>query len=215
MLLVLDENHFLIWFEGWGNEWLMWLDRRYDLARVRPCGSEVAGLGKRGPLEHGAMLEKQAEAIAIIQLAPSQHAAADGGYGPMVFPDGNVWKVPACSPTQGVQSSCYCRGFIEDQEEEAAARQFQRTWRDMEDPGRVVSGGAKEDPLCVFDTWHSALARNFVATDAEPEPEPEPEQAAAEDEQIVTVTGAGVERCNGLYRLRPEGKYTGTSQRNK
>ena len=176
VLLVLDENHVLIWFEGWGNEWLMWLDRRYDLARVRPCGSEVAGLGKRGPLELAAMLEKQAEAIEMIRLAPSQHAA-DGLHDGTVFPDGNIWKIPACSPTQGVQPSCYCRGWMDDVEKEPASRRFQRTWRDMEDPGRAVIGGAKEDPLCGFDTWHSALARTPQSESGGAEPEPE--EAAA------------------------------------
>ena len=67
VLLVLDENHVLIWFEGWGDEWLMWLDRRYDLARVRPCGSEVAGLGKRGPIDREALVAKQAQAIEMIR----------------------------------------------------------------------------------------------------------------------------------------------------
>lgn len=67
VLLVLDENHMLIWFEGWGDEWLMWIDRRFDLARVRPCGSEVAGLGKRGPIDHGALIAKQAQAIEMIR----------------------------------------------------------------------------------------------------------------------------------------------------
>ena len=67
VLLVLDENHMLIWFEGWGDEWLMWLDRRYDLARVRPCGSEVAGLGKRGAIDQQALISKQVQAIDMIR----------------------------------------------------------------------------------------------------------------------------------------------------
>ena len=71
VLLVLDENHVLIWFEGWGDEWLMWIDRRFDLARVRPCGSEVAGLGKGGPIHQGALIAKQAQAIEMIrELCP-------------------------------------------------------------------------------------------------------------------------------------------------
>jgi hypothetical protein len=37
VLLTLDDHRFLVWFEGWPSVWLMWLDRRHDLARVRGC----------------------------------------------------------------------------------------------------------------------------------------------------------------------------------
>lgn len=189
VLLMLDENHMLIWFEGWGDEWLMWLDRRYDLARVRPCGQEVAGLGKRGAINEEALIQKQRQAIDMIceswtplrlqpyrcvacvlsvldllidtliglaVAAPSQRVFPTGVF----FPHSNVWKVPQCSPSQGVQPSCYCRGWMEDQKRPIEQRTFNREWRDMEDPGRVVVGGAKQAPLEGFDTWHSALSRN-------------------------------------------------------
>jgi hypothetical protein len=209
VLLVLDENHILIWFEGWGDEWLMWLDRRYDLARVRPCGSEVAGLGKRGPLEEETMIAKQAEAIDMILLAPSQHGTTAA-----YFPETNVWKVPACSPSQGVEPSCYCRGWIEDQQRPEEQRAFQRLWRDMEDPGRVVQGGAQQDSLEGFDTWSSALARNPPRDENREIPVVEDGDGIAPlagggaagggGQPPYTVVGAGVARCNGAYTLRPE-----------
>ena len=93
VVLVLDANRFLIWFEGWGDEWLMWLDRRYDLARIRGCRAEVAGLGKRGPLQCEDLLRKQEQALLII-------ADAVPGVYPETFPDSHCWRVPAANTTQ-------------------------------------------------------------------------------------------------------------------
>jgi hypothetical protein len=69
VLLVLDQHRFLVWFEGWGDEWLMWLDSRFDLARIRPCQSAVAGLGKRGPLQYDTITAKQTQCLDCIAQA--------------------------------------------------------------------------------------------------------------------------------------------------
>ncbi len=82
-------------------------------------------------------------------------------------------------------------------------RTFTKEWRDMEDPGRVVVGGAKQSPLEGFDTWHSALSRN-------PPRAPELTETPVVDPVAppvaagYVVANAGVPRCNGNYTLRAE-----------
>ena len=98
VVLVLDANRFLIWFEGWGDEWLMWLDRRYDLARIRGCRAEVAGLGKRGPLQCEELLRKQEQALLII--ADAVPGVYPGRPCKEPFPDSHCWRVPAANTTQ-------------------------------------------------------------------------------------------------------------------
>ena len=136
---MLDDNRFLIWFEGWGDEWMMWLDRRYDLARIRPCQPEVGGLGKRGPLQRQQLIDRQRLAITRI-LAKRLDPDADS-----IFPDGAVWKIPQTSPAQGVLPSPYCRGW------ESNRRAFTAEWRDMEQPDLLVTGGRKAEDTAPFE----------------------------------------------------------------
>jgi hypothetical protein len=93
---------------------------------------------------------------------------------------------------------------MEDQNLSEEQRVFTKEWRDMEDHGRVVVGGARDSPLEGFDTWHSALTRN------PPRPSELPTAPAIRGGgglQVppeYVVASAGVERCNGNYTLRPE-----------
>ena len=49
----LDPLRMLVYFEGWSDKWLIWIDRADDRTRIRPLGSvegDCPGLGSSGPL---------------------------------------------------------------------------------------------------------------------------------------------------------------------
>eukprot|EP01051_Picozoa_sp_SAG22_P001216 SAG22_NODE_45_length_24718_cov_12.462448_19_plen_820_part_01 len=107
IMLVLDEHRFLVWFEGWGSIWLMWLDRRHDLARVRGCrpagdGTQPAGMGKRGPISEQQFLQMQEVCIQrVLGRAPDTDQAElyEGGKWDGV-PRANEWAVPKGPPAR-------------------------------------------------------------------------------------------------------------------
>eukprot|EP01052_Picozoa_sp_SAG31_P008621 SAG31_NODE_438_length_15693_cov_6.254248_13_plen_407_part_00 len=160
VMLVLDENRFLVWFEGWGSLWLMWLDRRYDLARVRGCqprgfGGQPAGMGKAGPISEQQFLDMQEVCIQrVLGRSPRDDQATmyEGGKWDGV-PNANVWQVPKGPPVRQnpVWPAPYWRHESEGDHGAGSCSSgegMQRTpgaeWVDMEDPSCVVTGGCKE-----------------------------------------------------------------------
>lgn len=57
----LDPLRMLVYFEGWSDKWLLWIDRADDRERIRPLGSAEGGcpgLGSSGPLSAEAFASK-------------------------------------------------------------------------------------------------------------------------------------------------------------
>ena len=71
----LDPLRMLVYFEGWSDKWLVWIDRERDRERIRPLGTDEGdcpGLGSGGPLGAASFAQKCGAAQARLGAGFSQ-----------------------------------------------------------------------------------------------------------------------------------------------
>lgn len=80
----------LVHFEGWGSDWLMWLSRIHDVARVRPLYT-MPGIGSRGAHTEFSFASIVAQAHSRLCNHHPWHPTSGNAYRPLPFRQSNVF----------------------------------------------------------------------------------------------------------------------------
>lgn len=91
---VLNRRHFLVYFEGWSETYIMWVDKVRDSQRIRPIHDRyLTGIGSNGPLKeaHFDLMVKSARYV--LSLPQMDHPPPPCHYFPAVYYVGSKFSV--------------------------------------------------------------------------------------------------------------------------
>lgn len=185
IVCVLPPNQMLIQFEGWDRNWCLWLDRRFDLLRVRPLSSGCQGLGSLGAMSLEQMRQVQQDALQLCRegLGGASGRMADRSSLPA---NASRWATTLQAPAQGVIPALYVPALARilgpdpggnseltarttsDLErvvacyaELEARSSIEAHWRCPEEPERLVRGGNKDSRAeAVLDCSGTSMLAN-------------------------------------------------------